>query len=209
MKTCRIPYNQLVSILADYKECLKMDHIDTPFKDAHDRKLSAAAGEYLKLYILSHQRFGTRQGAPFRTLLAEIGYPLHKMKRAEIDDLEVDLDELALRLQSYAGFLLHPIAHRLAWRDLSLIVDGNLEEIVLTIGEDHRITEYYRMVKEQAEAPQAHLVKLPRVITEVDDLEDVEHTFNALIDSVFAQVDNDAVRQEIKQKFIRYISEKN
>lgn len=210
MKSYRIPYNQLVSILADQKERMAEDKLASPFDNADDRLLSEAAGEYLKLYVLNQQRY--RHGRvtdAFTKLLTVIGYPVKKMKLNDFDNLVVDLDDFALRMSSFADYLLADLEARLAWSTCTVNVDESLEEVIITLGRDYRVERYYEMRKEQGAAARAPLVAMPRVIQEIDDLEDVEHTFQGFVNSIFSQVESEAVRNELKKKLIDYISEKN
>jgi hypothetical protein len=210
VKSYRIPYNQLVSILADQKDRLAEDHIASPFDNADDRLMSVAAGEYLKLYVLNQQRY--RHGRitdAFTKLLGIIGYPVKKMKLNDVDNLIVDMDDFALRMSSFADYLLSELEARLAWSTCTVNVDESLEEVIITLGRDHRVNRYYELIKEKGQSQRLPLVSMPRSIEEVDDLEDVEHQFQAFVNCVFDQVESDAVRGELKKKFIDYISEKN
>jgi hypothetical protein len=208
VKSYRIPYTQLVSILADQKERLAEDHIASPFDNASDRLMSEAAGEYLKLYVLGQQRY--RRGRvtdAFTKMLSVIGYPIKKMKTAELDNLEVDLDEFSLRMSHFADYLLSELETRLAWAECTVNVDESLEEVIITLGKDHRVKRYYELVKENRTLRGG--VSVPEEIREIDDLAEVEHMFQGIVSSIFSQVESGAVREELKKKFIDFISEKN
>lgn len=210
MKSYRIPYTQLVSLLADQKDRLNEDNITSPFEHATDRLMSEAAGEYLKLFTMSLQRWRhQRPNDPFMRMLVILGYRIEKMKLADYENLVCDLDEFNLRLSSFATYLLSELEDQLHWGECSVNVDESSEEVIITLGQDYRITRYYELSKEAATGTKIPAVIIPRVINEVDDLEDVEHAFQGFVTTIFNQVDSDAVRNELKKKLIDYISEKN
>lgn len=210
MKSYRIPFNQLVALLVDQKERLQFDRIPSPFDNADDPKLVEAAGEYLKLSILKLQRFhrGLKDD-PFKKMLSIVGYKLQKMKLTEFEDILAEFDDFELRLIRYVDSLLSPFEGRLAWHTTTVNVDSDAEEIILTIGQDYRIVQYYALSKEVASLARIPVVKLPRVIEEIDDLLDVEHTIYEFVDSIFKQVEDPAVRDELKKKLIDHIAAKN
>jgi hypothetical protein len=210
VKSYRIPFNQLVSILADQKERLQEDKLASPFDNADDRKLSEAAGEYLKLYIQRLQRYrhGLRDD-PFKKMLSIVGYNLRKMKLSEYEDLLADFDDFELRLNQFADYLLSSFGNRLSWCETTINVDNDAEEIVLAIGQDYRISQYYVLTKEIANLARIPVVRMPRVIEEIDDLADVENTVFEFVDGIFRQVEDSAVRDELKKKLIDYIAAKN
>lgn len=210
MKSYRIPYTQLVSLLADQKDRLNEDNITSPFEHATDRLMSEAAGEYLKLFTMSLQRWRhQRPNDPFMRMLVILGYRIEKMKLTDYENLVCDLDEFNLRLSSFATYLLSELEDQLHWGECSVNVDESSEEVIITLGQDYRITRYYELSKEAATGTKIPTVIIPRVINEVDDLEDVEHAFQGFVTTIFNQVDSDAVRNELKKKLIDYISEKN
>ncbi len=210
MKSYRIPYTQLVSLLADQKDRLNEDNITSPFEHATDRLMSEAAGEYLKLFTMSLQRWRhQRPNDPFMRMLVILGYRIEKMKLTDYENLVCDLDEFNLRLSSFATYLLSELEDQLHWGECSVNVDESSEEVIITLGQDYRITRYYELSKEAATGTKIPAVIIPRVINEVDDLEDVEHAFQGFVTTIFNQVDSDAVRNELKKKLIDYISEKN
>lgn len=210
MKSYRIPYTQLVSLLADQKDRLNEDNITSPFENATDRLMSEAAGEYLKLFTKSIQRWRHDHGPdPFMRMLVIIGYPIKRMKITDYENLVCDLDDFSLRLSSFASYLLSELEDQLHWGECSVNVDESSEEVIITLGQDYRITRYYELSKAAATGTKIPAVLIPRVVNEVDDLEDVEHAFQGFVTSIFSQVESDAVRNELKKKLIDYISEKN
>lgn len=210
MKSYRIPYTQLVSLLADQKDRLNEDNITSPFENATDRLMSEAAGEYLKLFTLSLQRWRHERGNdPFMQMLVIIGYPIKRMKINDYENLICDLDDFSLRLSTFSSYLLSELEEQLNWGECSVNVDESSEEVIITLGQDYRITRYYELSKQEATGTKIPSVLIPRVVTEVDDLEDVEHAFQGFVSSIFSQVESDAVRNELKKKLIDYISEKN
>ena len=150
-----------------------------------------------------------RPNDPFMRMLVILGYRIEKMKLTDYENLVCDLDEFNLRLSSFATYLLSELEDQLHWGECSVNVDESSEEVIITLGQDYRITRYYELSKEAATGTKIPAVIIPRVINEVDDLEDVEHAFQGFVTTIFNQVDSDAVRNELKKKLIDYISEKN
>lgn len=210
MKTIRIPYSQLVSILVDHKERQHENEEESPFSVANDALLSTAAGEFLKSFIESQQRHNVNHRPdPFTKMLDTVGFKISKMRSDAVDELVSDMDDLLLRVTNFAGALVAPIESSLAWCIKTAVIDDNAEEVIVTTGQDYRIGMYYSLRKEIADIQTPLVVKVPRKIAEVADLEDVEQTFNGIVDSIFRQVDSDAVRLELKERFITYLNEKN
>lgn len=207
MKSFRIPYNQLVSIMVDQKERMAEDHIQSPFENADDRKLSGAAGEYLKLYIQDLQRYRHgRSPDPFVRTLSNIGYQIGKMKKNDLDDLVVDLDDFALRLSTFADHLLSPFDESLYWSNVTVNVDDSAEEVILALGRDRRIDRYYEMSKEISDLKAG--VRVPQIIEEIADLEGINSAFESFVDNIFNQVTDPAIAAELKKKMLDHLSQK-
>jgi hypothetical protein len=220
VKIIRIPYGQLVSILSDHKDSEAEAKIEGPFMHANDQVLSAAAAEYIRNYIYRLQRNRPNPSPdPFIKMLEVVGYNIKRMRQAAIEDLETDLDDFVLRLSNFADYMLSPIESSLPWCVLGVDVDGDREDVIVKIGRDYRITQYYILQKQLAEAVNLPVVKLPDGISdsasgisgirEQADLEELEQGFNAYIDAIFKQIDNSELRFEIRQKLIESINSKS
>jgi hypothetical protein len=220
VKIVRIPYGQLVSILSDHKDSEAEAKVESPFMHANDHVLAKAAAEYVRNYIYRLQRNRPNPSPdPFTKMLEVVGYPIKRMRQAALDDLETDLDDFVLRLSNFADYMLSPIESSIPWCVLGVDIDGDHENVVVKIGRDHRISQYYILQKQLAEAVNLPVVKLPDSasdtapgisgIRELADLEELEQGFNAYIDAIFKQIDNAELRFEVRQKLIESINSKS
>lgn len=203
----RIPYSELVGILIDHKHQLAEDTIVTPFAEADDAKLARAAGMFLK-HLVHYRDFRSQKSDPMVRMLEVVGYGIKRMKIAEVEDLITELDDLNLKMTNFATYLLSKIEDKLQWCVSAVELDEGAETVNVRLGQDYRITRYYELSREVRVLSSLPIIKLPTVVNEVGDLDDVEHTFRDLVNSIFNQVDRDDVREELKKRLLTHISSK-
>lgn len=206
-------YSELVGILIDYRNRNAEEGILTPFANAPDSLFSQAAGEFFKSHVEAMQRYRNRHPTDdaFVKMFKILGYRVDTLTTAEVDELMVDHDDLYMRMTHFADSLLSSVDDKLVWHDIRAELQAGAEILVLTIGGDHRIAQYYAQQRQARSVEKGRAVSIPviRAVEDVEDLGEAVSSFTQLVDGLFNQVDSPAVREELKAQLLAVLTQKS
>lgn len=199
MQLIRVPVSELIAYLDDTLPEWPRGYNVEPKGPERQRVLTHAATEFAQAYILASLQHVRKKPDPMRALMLALGYPLANMSEEDLDDLEVEADDQYLNLTVTFDSVVDVVRKHTANRLVTFEVPDNAEDILVHIHGDVVLERYREMLRK------VKRMTPPKVVSELDDLEEVSEYIDHCVSEVFKNINHPTVREEVKRIYMEAV----
>lgn len=196
MQKLILPFSEAVNYVRDIVDDLPKWHRLPSDGKAREEIICNAVAAFTTAVIMERLRYLRKKPDPMVEFLAVMGYSVREWSIREIDEFCADLDDLFLDLIILTDIVVDPLIGMIGSRAIEIYHDNGQEELVVTIGEDNRIERYRKMIQ------RLPVLRMPKVIRGVEDLDSIDEYFNDTIRPVFERISHPTVKEEVKRMLL-------
>lgn len=200
MQNILVPISELVSYLDDTLDLWPYGYNVESSGPARNEVLVNAAAAFAEAYIKLSMRHLRRKPDPLAVLIEKLGYPVRNMSEAEHDNLCGECDEhfmaIAMVLDPMIDTILKGIGNRnVEFRHLQFT-----EDLVIEVKSDPLVERYKDLLRT------VKRLTPPKMVREVDDLEEYSEYIDYCLNEVFKNIHNPAIKEEVKRMYMEQLS---
>lgn len=200
MQQISVPISEVVSYLDDTLDMWPRGHTVESSGPARNEALVKAAAAFAQAYIQVSMRHLRRKPDPLEMLIEALGYPVRNMSEGEHDDLCGECDEHFMALMMTLDPMIDTILRNIGNRSVEFRHVKFTEDLIIEVKGDQLVERYKDLLR------QVKRMSPPKMVREIDDLEEVGEYIDYCINEVFKNINSPVVKEEVKRMYMEQLS---
>ncbi|MNN25269.1 hypothetical protein D3C81_1387380 [compost metagenome] len=200
MQNISVPISEVVSYLDDTLDLWPRGHNVESSGPARNEALVNAAAAFAKAYIRMSMRHVRRKPDPLEELVVALGYPVKAMSEVDVDELCNECDEHYLAIMMTMDPMIDTILRAVGNRTVEFRHIKFTEDLIIEVKSDQLVERYKDLLR------QVKRMTPPKMVQEIDDLDEVAEYIDYCINEVFSNINNPVIKDEVKRMYMEQLS---
>lgn len=196
MQTISIPISEVVAYLDDTLDLWPRGHNVDSSGPARNEVLVKAAAAFAQAYIQVSMRHLRKKPDPLDVLIGALGYPVRNMSEGEFDDLCAECDEHYMAIMMTMDPMIDTILRNIGNRAVEFRHVKFTEDLIIEVKSDQLVERYKDLLR------QVKRLTPPKMVREVDDLDEYGEYIDYCLHEVFKNIHNSAIKDEVKRMYM-------
>lgn len=200
MQNISVPISEVVAYLDDTLDLWPRGYDVPNGGPGRNEALVKAAAAFAQAYIQVSMRHLRRKPDPLEALIEALGYPVRAMSEGEFDNLCGECDEHYMAIMMTMDPMIDTILRHIGNRAVEFRHVKFTEDLIIEVKSDQLVERYKDLLR------QVKRMTPPKMVREVDDLEEVGEYIDYCINEVFKNINSPVIKDEVKRMYMEQLS---